>query len=84
MFVEPDGSFLWTNQAMPRWQLEGTIYDDGSVVRYIELRGHCPLPAWQSFLSAFDESLATVTLELLDQNLIVLGDWLKTHNVGEG
>jgi hypothetical protein len=92
MFVEPDGSFLWTGEAttlsLPedargqhqRWQLEGTIYDDGQVVRYIDVLGDCPLLAWQAFLAAFDESLASVTLELVEENLIVAGDWLQQRS----
>ena len=91
MFVEPDGSFLWSGVSVvsaaeasasanqhsgAQWQLEGTVYDDGQVVRYIELRGQCPLACWHEFLAAFDESLASIVLELLDQNQIVDGQWL--------
>jgi hypothetical protein len=80
MFIEPDGSFLWTGRDAAGdcpWQLEGTLYDDGRVVRYIDLRGQCPPPQWQEFLAAFEESMASVELELLDRNLIVGGEWLR-------
>lgn len=86
MFVEPDGSFLWTGQddvGGLHWQLEGTAYDDGRVVRYIDLRGQCPPAQWQEFLAAFEESTASVTLELLDRNLIVDGEWLSRSAEGE-
>ena len=86
MFVEPDGSFLWTGEATAeaaQWRLEGTVYDDGQVVRYIELRGQCPLRQWQEFLGAFDESFSTVVLDLLDQSTVVEGEWLRRRVAGE-
>ena len=82
MFIEPDGSFLWTGAGSDdsaAWQLEGTIYDDGRVVRYIELHGHCPLQQWDDFLAAFSQSRASVVLELLDEGLVVGGEWLRRH-----
>ena len=84
MFVEPDGSFLWTSGAVaPDWRLEGTIYDDGRVVRYMDLCGDCPLAAWKSFLSAFDETFNTVTLQLVENDLIVPGEWLEQRLASE-
>lgn len=76
MFLEPDGSFLW-NAGM--WQLEGTLYDDGRILRYVELRGACPLHAWEIFLSALGASFQSVTLEQLDTGQIVPGTWLLDH-----
>lgn len=87
MFVELDGSFLWTGQSPEtpsrQWQLEGTIYDDGQVVRYIDLRGDCPLSVWKTFLAAFDATLATVTLQLVEDDLIVRGQWLEQQLASE-
>lgn len=87
MFVELDGSFLWTGQSpeapLRQWQLEGTIYDDGEVVRYIDLRGDCPLSTWKTFLAAFDATLATVTLQLVEDDLIVPGQWLEQQSSSE-
>ena len=87
MFVELDGSFLWTGQSPEapshQWQLEGTIYDDGQVVRYIDLRGDCALSAWKTFLAAFEATLATVTLQLVEDDLIVPGQWLEQQLASE-
>ena len=87
MFVELDGSFLWTGQstgsASRQWQLEGTIYDDGQVVRYIDLRGDCPLATWKTFLAAFDATLAAVTLHLVEDDVIVPGLWLEQQLASE-
>lgn len=93
MFVELDGSFLWTGPRSDtpsdsrsdskHWQLEGTIYDDGQVVRYIDLRGDCPLSAWKTFLAALEATLDAVTLELVESDLIVAGTWLERQLAGE-
>lgn len=85
MFVEPDGSFLWTGDdsgSSGHWQLEGTVYDDGQVVRYVDLHGHCPAGQWKQFLAAFDESLDSVLLQRLDCNVIVDGRWLLDGSEG--
>lgn len=85
MYVEPDGSFLWTgiSGADQAWQLEGTLYDNGVAVQYVDLRGHCPLSAWHDFLAAFLASFASISLELIEtdgqpsQQRWVDGAWLQ-------
>ncbi len=81
MFLEPDGSFLWTgtDPDCGPWQLEGTIFDDGRVVRRIELAGNCPRLLWQEFLKCFQADWSTITIELLDPKQIVPGQWLSDH-----
>ena len=52
MYLEMDGSWVWTGQqAGGRWQLDGMIYDASGKVQYIDLKGSCPLPEWQLLLS---------------------------------
>ncbi|MGN6132932.1 MAG: hypothetical protein ACTHOU_00475 [Aureliella sp.] len=79
MFVEPDGSFLWTGghaSGDSSWQLEGNLYDDGRHVQYVDVAGDCPEGEWTTFLAALGESLSTVALQLLDQDRFVAGQWL--------
>lgn len=55
MFVEPDGSFVWTGateDGQP-WQVDGNLIDRGDVLAYVELKGHCPV-------AQFDELLRTL------------------------
>lgn len=54
MFVEPDGSFVWTGEIdNVRWQLEGTLYDEGDKMLYAELWGECPPSHFDRLLGAF-------------------------------
>ena len=73
MFTEPDGSFLWKFDS---GQLEGTIYDDGERIRYIDIAGRASAEVWSDFLGALGESFESVALELLDSGKVVTGRWL--------
>ncbi|WP_236696693.1 hypothetical protein [Rhodopirellula islandica] len=38
LFFEWDGSFTWANQAQG-WQIDGTVYDNGQAIQYVDLHG---------------------------------------------
>lgn len=43
VFVEPDGSFFRASQpGEPKWQVEGTLYDQGPSLAHVEMKGCCP------------------------------------------
>lgn len=43
MFLEPDGSFVWTGEADGQcWQVDGNLIDQGPSLAYVELQGYCP------------------------------------------
>src|SRR5688572_29128689 len=43
LFIEPDGSFVWTGDAHGRpWQVDGNLIDRGDCLAYVELKGFCP------------------------------------------
>jgi hypothetical protein len=54
MFVEPDGSFVWVNSdpGQPSWQLDGNLYDQCDRLVFVELKGQCPLAAFDQFREA--------------------------------
>ncbi len=61
MFVEMDGSFVWTGEdqhhssALPsRWQLDGMLYDVGRHLQRMELKGRCPQARWRQLLNTLD------------------------------
>lgn len=44
LFIEPDGSFVWTgvtNDGQP-WQVDGNLIDRGERLACVELKGSCP------------------------------------------
>lgn len=81
MFPEPDGSFLWSGDDVNvgAWQLEGTLFDDGQVVRRIELAGNCSRANWEKFLQALGCDWSNVSVESLDDNCTFDGDWLRSQ-----
>lgn len=81
MFVELDGSFVWTGtnvESCEAWQLDGMIYDDGDRVLYIELKGCCTPVEWRQLLAATSAGADHVTVELVESGRIVSGNAFET------
>jgi hypothetical protein len=54
LFIEPDGSFVWVaDDAQRTWQVDGSLYDGGTQVSFVELKGTCPADSLDRLLSAF-------------------------------
>ena len=54
MFVEPDGSFVWTSpQSESRWQVDGVMYDRSDRLLFVDLKGACPAERFDALLRAF-------------------------------
>ncbi len=54
LFIEPDGSFVWTGTSADgeRWQVDGNLIDRGESLAYVELKGSCPERQFDRLLSA--------------------------------
>jgi hypothetical protein len=51
LFIEPDGSFVWTGQAEDAaWQVDGNLYDHAGRLWYVTAKGRCPSPTLEAFL----------------------------------
>lgn len=61
MFVEPDGSFVWTSPAADStWQVDGNLFERAGRVLLVDLKGSCPAAEFDRLLAAFgwpDEAL---------------------------
>jgi hypothetical protein len=54
LFIEPDGSFVWTgSDGGQSWQVDGNLIDRGDYLAYVELKGHCPKEQFDELLTAF-------------------------------
>jgi hypothetical protein len=54
MFVEPDGSFVWTSsQGQPKWQIDGNLFDRDGRLLFVDLKGSCPADELNNLLSCF-------------------------------
>lgn len=72
MFIELDGSFLWTGQDSDcRWQLDGMLYDDGQRLKRVELKGSCPLASWQLLLGCLDWPTQPLLAHWIEWNCFV-------------
>ena len=53
LFIEPDGSFVWTGEeAGQSWQVDGNLIDRGDFLAYVELKGRCPEEQFDELLTA--------------------------------
>lgn len=70
MFIEPDGSFVWTGEADgQRWQVDGNLIDRGDVLAYVDLAGRCPAERFDELLRAFGWPDAPLAFEITRQGL---------------
>jgi hypothetical protein len=55
LFIEPDGSFVWTSVTADgeAWQVDGNLIDRGDALAYVELNGRCPDAEFDRLLSIF-------------------------------
>lgn len=53
LFIEPDGSFVWTGEeAGQAWQVDGNLIDRGDCLAYVELKGRCREERFDELLAA--------------------------------
>src|SRR5262245_32047853 len=66
LFIEPDGSFVWTGPTEngESWQVDGNLIDRGDTLAYAELKGRCPQPEFDRLLTAFGWPHATLAFHL--------------------
>ena len=72
MFIEPDGSFVWTGeQAGQSWQVDGVLYDEGPALSYVEMSGRCPANEFDQFLAALGWPAAPVMFQLMEAGVFL-------------
>ncbi len=64
-FIEPDGSFVWVDEADVTLKLSGQVTDNGRTVMYVEVRGR----GRRSMLEAIFTALGWPEQELMVQIL---------------
>lgn len=72
MFIELDGSFVWSGQqAAGRWQIDGMLYDCDGRLQRAELAGQAPRHHWEQLLNVFGQPLDTLTIHCLQQQRFI-------------
>jgi hypothetical protein len=73
MFIEPDGSFVWTgisSDAKP-WQVDGNLIDRGDVLAYVELKGACKEAQFETLLTALRGTSETLCFQLPQRGIFL-------------
>lgn len=73
LFIEPDGSFVWTESTpdCQSWQVDGNLIDRGDALDYVEAKGRCPQPQFDSLLSALGWPAATLVFQLPQRGIVL-------------
>lgn len=73
MFIEPDGSFVWTGTAEDGqpWQVDGNLIDRGDVLAYVELKGRCPAAQFDELLHGLGWPESPVLFQLPQRGLFL-------------
>ncbi len=71
LFIEPDGSFVWTGSTPVRWQVDGNLVDRGDTLFYVELKGSCPPAALDQLLACLARTRTAFCFEWVQR-----GEWM--------
>jgi hypothetical protein len=72
MFIEPDGSFVWTGEQDGRaWQIDGVLYDQGPHLAYAEISGSAPPDEFDQLLAALGWPAAPLMFQLMPEGVFV-------------
>jgi hypothetical protein len=96
MFIEPDGSFVWTGEESPiaadaglplRWQVDGELYDHGGRLAYVKLKGRAPLAVLEQLLAALGWPETPLLFQLVEQGKTFdeaqFRAWLAENDAGK-
>lgn len=72
MFLEPDGSFVWTSSQSDRpWQVDGNLYDRAGRLSFVDLNGCCPTEEFDGLLAAFGWPRTKVVFQLTREAIVL-------------
>src|SRR5881392_1196897 len=73
LFIEPDGSFVWTGIAADGqpWQVDGNLIDRGDALAYVELKGRCPQEQFDQLLAGFGWPKAALSFHLPQRGVML-------------
>jgi hypothetical protein len=85
MFVEPDGSFVWTSPAGDRpWQVDGNLFEREGRVLLVDLKGSCPPAEFDRLLEGFGWPDEPVMLGLVRAAVFLDEPTFRRHAAARG
>ena len=76
LFIEPDGSFVWTSppNIHPSWQVDGTLIDGGRTLFYCESKGCCSPEALDQLLACLCDGTSQLVFESVERGVVMAED----------
>lgn len=85
MYVEPDGSFVWTSRREGlSWQVDGNATERDGKVLLVDLRGSCPPPEFDRLLGALGWPAQAVMFQLVRPAVFLDEATFRRHAVVRG
>lgn len=85
MYVEPDGSFVWTSRREGlSWQVDGNAAEREGRVLLVDLRGSCPPPELDRLLGALGWPEQALMFQLLRPAVFLDETTFRRHAVVRG
>lgn len=72
MFLEPDGSLVWTSsQSDQTWQVDGNLYDRAERLAFVDLNGSCPAREFELLLAALGWPRTPLVFQLTREAIVL-------------
>ncbi|MEO1991657.1 MAG: hypothetical protein ABGW78_06975 [Pirellulales bacterium] len=85
MFVELDGSFLWSNKHHSHsWQIDGNIFEQNNKVLFVELKGTCFPSTFDALLTCFGWPTETLVFQLTRPSVFLREHDFRRHALSRG
>lgn len=90
LFVEPDGSFVWSNPRPghgppgTRWQVDGNAFERAGRVLLVDLKGSCPAAGFDRLLMALGWPSQPVVMQLVRPAVFLDEPTFRRHAAARG
>jgi len=80
LFIEPDGSFVWTSPGGGlTWQVDGNLFDRNGRLLFVDLKGSCPSDQFDRLLGALGWPATPVMFQLVREAVFLDETEFRRH-----
>jgi hypothetical protein len=90
LYVEPDGSFVWTSSrsapspGVAAWQVDGNAFEKDGRVLLVDLKGRCPAEEFDRLLAAFGWPGQPLMMQLVRSTVFLGEGSFRGHAAARG